>query len=58
MLKLSTVALSTQEKKKGVGYIMCYKLDTVGHGVDIIKCFQRWIKAVDYLEQKVMSMWQ
>lgn len=31
---------------------MCYKLDRVGHGDDIIKCVERWIKAVDYLEQK------
>lgn len=50
MLKLSVVPLSSRGKK-GVGYITCYKLDRVGHGDDIIKCVERWIKAVDSLEQ-------
>lgn len=31
---------------------MCYKLDRAGHGEDIIKCVERWIKALYYLEQK------
>lgn len=51
MLKHFAVPLSSQGKKS-VRYIMCYKLDRVGHGDDIIKCVERWIKAVDYLEQK------
>lgn len=48
LLKHFTVPL----REKGVSYIMCNKIDRVGHGDDIIKCVERWIKAVDYLEQK------